>query len=144
MIDISKEKRSFVLLKVKITKNWLQKIAIQEKKVILNLQYIICTNKKILKINKKYLKHDYYTDIITFDLSEDPKEIEGDIYISYQTIKENAKVYKTSIDNELKRVMAHGLLHLCGYNDQSEKDKKTMSAKEDYYLSLLETMKGST
>ena len=98
--------------------------------------YIFCSDDELLNINKEFLKHDFYTDIITFDLSDSrisPKK--GDIYISVDRVKDNARVYDLSISKELHRVIIHGILHLCGYKDKSAKEIKLMRFKEDLYLS---------
>jgi probable rRNA maturation factor len=107
-----------------------------EKRHIENLNYIFCTDKFVRKINREYLKHDFYTDVISFDLSNTPGKIIGDIYISRDRIKENSSRFKASISRELHRVIFHGALHLCGYNDKSALQKKIMKEKEDYYLNL--------
>ena len=144
MILITKEKKHIRVDKTKKTKQWLENVARKEGKKIIALQYVICTDRYILKVNKQYLGHNYATDIITFDLGTTEKNIEGEIYISFETVRGNAKYFNTTLDNELKRVMVHGLLHLCGYNDIKEKDKATMRAKEDLYLSLLKKTESST
>lgn len=104
---------------------------------IINLNYIFCSDNYLHKTNLKYLNHDTYTDIITFDNSEVVKEISGDIFISIDRVKENSKNFKVSFKHELNRVMIHGILHLMGYKDKTKKEKELMKAKEDYYLSLL-------
>lgn len=114
---------------------WLSLSARKEKKKPGDINYIFCTDKYLLNINRKYLQHDDYTDIITFDYTVKDL-ISGDIYISIDRVKENAGVYKVSFQNELLRVMVHGQLHLCGYKDKSNRDAKLMREKEDYYLSL--------
>jgi len=106
----------------------------KEKKSIKTVTYIFCSDRFLLKINRQFLQHDYYTDIITFNLSEDNKEIEGEIYISIDRIRQNSKKIGVPFPEELLRIMIHGILHLCGYNDQTLKEKKTMTEKEDYYL----------
>jgi rRNA maturation RNase YbeY len=105
-----------------------------EKKNLAELNYIFCTDKFLLKINKQYLKHDYYTDIISFDLSDSPKEIVGEIYISLPRVKQNARFFKQRFSNELLRVMFHGALHLCGYEDETIQQQAQMKTKEEYYL----------
>ena len=87
-------------------------------------------------MNEHYLHHHTYTDIITFDLSKNKKEVEGEIYISTDRVRENAVLFKVSLRDELHRVMIHGVLHLCGYKDKTPQDVKRMRNKEDYYLSL--------
>ncbi|HLR37151.1 MAG TPA: rRNA maturation RNase YbeY [Chitinophagaceae bacterium] len=99
-----------------------------------NIDYIFCTDDFLLSLNKKYLNHDTYTDILTFDLSEKPKEMIAEIYISVERVSENANLFKKSFENELHRVIFHGALHLCGYDDHSEADKKEMRAQENKHL----------
>ncbi len=108
----------------------------KEKKNLNNLNYIFCNDNALLKINRKYLDHNFYTDVITFDLSSSRKEILADIYISVDRIRENAKSLKLPLKEELHRVMLHGLLHLCGYNDKTEVQRKLIRKKEDFYLNL--------
>lgn len=97
------------------------------------LNYIFCSDSDLLKINRKFLKHDFYTDIITFDLSEN-SAIKGEVYISVDRVRENALKLGVSFKSELHRVIFHGMLHLCGYNDKSRAEKKLIRAKEDFYL----------
>ena len=102
-----------------------------------HIQYIFCSDEYLLDINKQFLQHDYYTDIITFDLSDNASILlEGEIYISIDRVKDNAKSQQTDWKEELKRVLYHGVLHLCGYKDKTPKDEKQMRAKEDEYLKL--------
>ncbi|TVR40037.1 MAG: rRNA maturation RNase YbeY [Bacteroidia bacterium] len=101
------------------------------------IQFIFCTDDYLLEINKRYLDHHTYTDIITFDYTEELNSLSGDIFISFDRVKENAKKYQQCILTELHRVMAHGVLHLAGYKDKTPAQKQTMRQKEDYYLSLL-------
>jgi rRNA maturation RNase YbeY len=110
--------------------NWLKKVIISEDKVPGNLCFILSTDKKVLEINQKYLKHTDYTDVITFDYT-DGNEISGDIFISYDRIEDNANKYQVKTEEELRRVMAHGVLHLMGYSDKSEAAKREMKSKED-------------
>ena len=98
------------------------------------LSYIFCSDQFLLEMNKSYLDHDTFTDIITFDLSESKPAMEGEIYISVERVKENARIYKTTYQNELHRVIFHGVLHLCGFKDKKEKDQKIMRENEDYCL----------
>ncbi|HNQ61734.1 MAG TPA: rRNA maturation RNase YbeY [Bacteroidia bacterium] len=114
---------------------WLKATAKKESYKILCLNYIFCNDDYLLEMNKNYLNHNYFTDIITFDNSIQKNIIEGDVFISIDTINKNAKRFETGFDNELHRVMIHGLLHLLGYKDKTEKDKKKMRAMEDKYLS---------
>lgn len=96
---------------------------------------IITRDEKLYEINKEFLGHDYYTDIITFDYNEG-KTIHGEIYISAERVKENAERFKVSFNSEMRRVVFHGFLHLCGYDDRTEKEKKRMTELEEMYLAL--------
>jgi len=98
------------------------------------LQYVFCSDKYLLDINKQFLNHDFYTDIISFDLSEIKGQLIGDIYISVDRVKENAKTMKTTQGNELLRVIFHGALHFCGYKDKKPADAKLMRSMEDKWL----------
>ncbi len=115
-------------------KSWIQQIVANEGFELVELSYIFCSDEYLLNINKEYLDHDYYTDIITFDNSDEEKSIEGDLFISIDRIEENAKTLKVPFENELKRVMAHGVLHLCGYGDKSEEEIIIMRQKENLYI----------
>jgi rRNA maturation RNase YbeY len=94
---------------------------------------VFCTDDYLLEINKTYLNHDFYTDIITFDYSENDL-VSGDLFISIDRVKDNAESFSVSFDNELKRVIYHGVLHLCGYKDKTENDEKEMREKENFYI----------
>jgi len=122
--------------KRKIT-NLLKKIAETEAKKINNLSCIFVSDEKIFEMNQKYLNHDYYTDIITFNYSMSNTLINGEMYISINTVKLNANEYNVHFDIELLRVIIHGLLHLCGYKDDTEKQMKKMRKKETFYINLL-------
>ena len=115
---------------------WLKNIAVSEGYKVGELNYIFCSDDYLLEINKQYLDHDYYTDIITFDNSEEDGKLEGDIYVSIDRVKENADHIGVSFDIELRRVLVHGLLHLIGFNDSDEDLKQQMRAKEDECLLL--------
>ena len=117
-------------------KIWLNSISKNEGKDIGSLNFLFVDDKEMLKYNKKYLQHESYTDIITFDNSLNNK-IAGDIVISLERVNENAKYYRVSYNYELERVMAHGLLHLLGYNDKNKEEKKIIRKKENYYLKNL-------
>lgn len=129
--------------KTKIRK-WLTTVSYQEGKRIASINYIFCDDGDLLNINKTFLKHNTYTDIITFDYSNNNQKPEtsnqklifSDIFISIPRVRENALLYKTTLCDELHRVMVHGLLHLLGYKDKSASDKALMRKKENYYLSL--------
>jgi probable rRNA maturation factor len=117
-------------------RTWLNTIAKKEKYSILELNYIFCSDEYLLQMNRDFLDHDYYTDIITFDNSEVKGKIEGDIFISIDRVKDNAQLQHSTVKDELHRVLAHGLLHLTGYKDKTTKEKEMMRAKEDASLSL--------
>jgi len=112
---------------------WIKLVVQNYGKKIGEVAYIFCDDKKILEINKKYLNHDYYTDIITFDYSE-KNIISGDIFISVDTVKSNSDEFNTLFINELHRVMIHGILHLCGENDKTPAEQQIMRQKEDKAL----------
>ena len=114
-------------------KLWLNSISKNEGKEIESLSFLFVDDEEMLKYNKKYLQHESYTDVITFYSSVD-KRIAGDIIISLERVKDNAKFYQVSYNYELQRVMAHGLLHLLGYNDKNKEEKKIIRKKENYYL----------
>lgn len=114
---------------------WLLASAKAENKTIGFLNVIFLDDDGLLAINKEYLKHDYYTDVITFDYNEN-ELVNGEVFISIDRIKENASELNISFNNELHRVIIHGLLHLFGYKDKSADDKQLMRSKEDYYLPL--------
>jgi rRNA maturation RNase YbeY len=108
-----------------------------EKVAAESMSYVFCSDEFLLQINKDYLKHDYYTDIISFDLSLNmTSPVIGEVYISVDRIRDNAKRFETTIQLELHRVVFHGALHLCGYKDKTKKDQTHMTTKEDEYLSL--------
>lgn len=117
-------------------KQWLISVALSEGKAIDELNYIFCSDEALLQINIDFLQHDTLTDIITFDNSTEKNNILGEIYISIDRVKENALVFSTSFDNELRRVLAHGLLHLCGYKDKTEKEQKQMREAEERAISF--------
>lgn len=119
----------------KLISHWLINVAESESKKIVQLNYIFCDDEYLLDINKRYLDHDYYTDIITFPYQEG-KLLEGDLFISLDRIKENALQYSNSFDTELRRVMVHGLLHLMGYTDKTNEDLLKMRERENFYLDL--------
>jgi rRNA maturation RNase YbeY len=133
MIQFCSEDITFSLKEKLKHKAWLNEVAKQEGKKILELSYVFCSDDYLLQINKEYLHHDTLTDIVTFDNSEDPKKIEGDIFISIDRVKENGEKLGTSA-TELERVMVHGLLHLLGYKDKKKEDKALMTEKEDFYI----------
>jgi len=106
----------------------------KEKKQLTSLHYIFCSDDYLLDINRRFLQHDYYTDIITFDLSPDKKSVEGEVYISVDRVRDNAQTLQTTITEELHRVIFHGALHLCGYKDKTKADALKMREGENKYL----------
>jgi rRNA maturation RNase YbeY len=123
-------------LKRRIIKQWISATINRFGKKAGNITYIFCSNKEILRINNQYLKHNYYTDIITFDYSEG-NVVSGDLFISLDTVKSNSEKFGTEFENELYRVMIHGILHLCGLNDKSPDQQAAMRANEDDALKFL-------
>ncbi|HWZ23487.1 MAG TPA: rRNA maturation RNase YbeY [Cytophagaceae bacterium] len=142
-ITFQSEEIKFTLKEKTRHKLWLAKIASKEKYSVLELNYIFCSDEYLHQVNLDYLNHDTYTDIITFDNSEDKKSkvIEGDIFISIERVKENAVKYTSKLDDELHRVMAHGLLHLMGYKDKTTKDSVLMREKEEESIALFKRIK---
>jgi rRNA maturation RNase YbeY len=118
---------------------WIKTTAEQYGKKTGNISYIFCDEEKILEINRKYLNHDYYTDIITFDYSERNK-ISGDIFISPETLKTNALNFNVTFEEELLRIIIHGILHLCGQDDKTPESKQEMTGKENKALDLYKSM----
>ena len=112
---------------------WISKVIKSESHKEGEINYIFCDDSYLLAINVKYLNHDTLTDIISFDYSIG-KELHGDIYISVERVRDNAKDFEVQFIEELKRVMVHGILHYCGYKDKSKDDKSVMRSKEDFYL----------
>ena len=117
-------------------RQWLTDTMQTEGYKLKELTYIFCSDSYLLQINRQYLNHNTYTDIITFDNSDIEKVIIGDIFISIERVRENAAKYNITETEELHRVMIHGALHLLGYGDKSASDKKKMTSKEDFYLNL--------
>ena len=124
----------FPFLHRTLLKQYILKLFIQEKKTVGSLAFIFCSDDFLLDINNQYLKHNYYTDIITFDLPIPDSPVTGEIYISIDRVHENAANYNISFSCELHRVIFHGALHLCGYKDKTTKDSLLMRLKEDTYL----------
>ena len=118
-----------------LLKTFLASIFAEEKIEFKSVSYIFCTDEYLLKLNQQYLNHDTLTDILTFTLSGSSLPIVSEIYISVERVKENARELNVNYDTELRRVMIHGILHLCGYEDLSDTEKIEMRLKEDYYLS---------
>ena len=130
------EEKTYKLENTKGTRKLVKRICLDHKIELGLINCIFCSDDYLLKINKKYLNHDYYTDIITFDFSEDKNKLEGDLYISVDRATENARFYKTTRELEIIRLITHGCLHLIGYSDKTKKEKKRMSSLENKYISL--------
>lgn len=126
---------SFYFPKRAELKTFLLKLFKTEGYKVRAINYIFCTDSYLLKLNRNYLNHNTYTDIVTFGLSKEKEAIVADIYISIDRVKENAIVFQTKFGRELYRVIFHGALHLCGYKDKKPNDVKRMRFKEDFYLS---------
>lgn len=133
MIRYFREDTSFDFKNRRLNNSWLKEVIISEEKVPGNINYIFCSDEYLLDINKKFLSHDYYTDVITFDYCEDDV-ISGDIFISVDSVRDNAAHYGVTFERELDRVMVHGVLHLIGYDDHCDEDIAEMRAKEDHYI----------
>lgn len=134
-INFFQEGVLFRLRKTKSIKNWIFDSMISESKIPGEISVIFCNDDYLLKMNIDYLKHDAFTDIITFDYS-DSMTVAGDLFISIDRVKENAKIFKKNMTDELHRVIIHGILHLCGYKDKTKMEKEIMTSKENYYLGL--------
>jgi rRNA maturation RNase YbeY len=126
----------FTLKQKSEIRNWILTTVKNESYRLKELNYIFCSDEYLLGINQRYLNHDTYTDIITFDTSEEERVVVGDIFISIDRIRENADKFKSAERDELHRVMIHGVLHLLGYTDKGKKEKAQMSDKENQYLDL--------
>lgn len=135
-ISFFSEDINFVLSNEDALSDWIYKTIVNENKNLGELSFIFCDDSYLHNINLQYLNHDTYTDIITFDYTE-VDIISGDIFISIDRVQENAKKFSTSFENELSRVIIHGVLHLIGYKDKSTSEEKIMRSKEDFYLTLL-------
>ena len=118
---------------------WVKRIADKHGYKVGDIAYIFCSDEHILEVNKQYLQHDYYTDIITFDYTEE-KKISGDLFISLDTVKTNAEKFGAEYDTELHRVIIHGILHLCGINDKGPGEREIMEKNENEALELLKEM----
>ncbi|BAV94415.1 rRNA maturation RNase YbeY [Ichthyobacterium seriolicida] len=133
MINFFYQIKEFRLCDENIITKWINDIAKKEEKNIGEINYIFCNDEDLLKINLKYLNHDYYTDIISFDYSSE-NILSGDIFISIDRVKENMNTFNQSFNRELFRVISHGILHFIGYKDKEPKEKKLMREKEDFYI----------
>ena len=142
MISYFSEDTAFVLNNKRLVSKWLKEVAARNGHTIGAINYIFCSDPYLLEINRNFLGHDYLTDIITFDNASDyagvypPEALSGDIYISIDTVRYNAEAYKEGFERELHRVIAHGLLHLIGFDDTTAKLRKEMRAQENKALDL--------
>ena len=134
MIRFFNEDVPYKLPKKLVVRQWLKQQAEHEGFAVGELNYIFCSDEHVLQVNRDYLQHDFYTDIITFDQSEDEGKLEGDIFISVERVADNATQLGISSDNEMRRVLAHGLLHLCGYGDKTDEEAAQMRVKEEEWL----------
>lgn len=139
MISYYFEDTDFTFKAKTISRKWLRLVAESEIKRIGNINIIFCSDNYILDINQRYLQHDYFTDIITFDYCESDR-LNGDLFISIDSVRENSVEYGEGFERELQRVMVHGILHLIGYDDHTKAQQKEMRSKENYYLSLRELL----
>lgn len=135
MIDINYEEVGFRLIDETKFSDWISRVVVSENRVMGSLSYVFCTDEYLLDLNQKYLSHDTYTDIITFDYCEG-NTVSGDIFISIDRVNENSKAFDVSFDEEVLRVCAHGVLHLTGYKDKSEEDAALMRQKEDEKIEM--------
>lgn len=139
MISYYFEETDFLFKAKTLTNKWLRLVAESEIRRIGDISIIFCSDNYILDVNQRFLGHDYFTDIITFDYCEGDR-ISGDLFISVDSVKENSVEYNTEFNDELNRVIVHGILHLIGYDDHNDEDIAQMRAKENYYLSLRELL----
>ena len=137
MIRFFNEDTPYKLPQKIAVRQWLTSQAKQEGVAVGELNYIFCSDEYLLQVNRDHLNHDYYTDIITFDNSDDEGVIEGDIFVSVDRVADNSQTQRTSPIDEMHRVLAHGLLHLCGYGDKTDEEVALMRKKEDEWLAAL-------
>lgn len=135
-ITFQAENITFPKIKRRDTKSWIKLVSENYGKKIGDINYVFCSDEKILEVNREYLSHDFYTDIITFDYSEGNK-ISGDIIISLDTVRSNSQKFNTNFSEELHRVIIHGILHLCGMKDKSEEEEKAMRQAENNALKMI-------
>lgn len=135
MVRYYREDTKFIFKNKLANNRWLKFVAGSEIKTLGDVSIIFCSDNYILDVNVRYLNHDYFTDIITFDYCEGNR-LTGDLFISVDSVKENSVEFGTDFDEELHRVIVHGLLHLIGYDDHTPDEQKVMRAKEDYYLAF--------
>lgn len=140
MITYNAEGIAMPKIKKRLTSKWIKAVAASHGRKVGEVGYLFVNDDKILEVNREYLGHDYYTDIITFDYDEDDV-INGDLVISLDTVRTNAEQFGKSYDDELHRVIIHGILHLCGINDKGPGEREIMEANEDRALDLLSTLR---
>jgi rRNA maturation RNase YbeY len=135
-INFFNENTSYIIKKKGELRKWIMKTIEGEGRDTGDLNFVLCDDEYLLALNRNYLQHDTFTDILTFPMSEENGKISGDIFISYPRIKENALSYNQKLEDELHRVMIHGVLHLLGYEDSSESERMEMREKESYNLDI--------
>ena len=135
MISYSTENVKMPAIKKRDTTAWIRRVAATYNKKVGEVGYLFCDDEHILEVNREYLNHDYYTDIITFDYCEDDV-LNGDLVISLDTVRSNAELFHKDYDEELHRVIIHGILHLCGQNDKGPGEREQMEAAENRALAL--------
>ncbi|MCR5361936.1 MAG: rRNA maturation RNase YbeY [Bacteroidales bacterium] len=138
-ISFYNEQVSMPSIKKTLMRDWIKRVVAVHGKRLGEISYIFCDDEKILEVNRQYLQHDYYTDIITFDYTVGDK-ISGDLFISLDTVRSNAELFKQSYDDELHRVIIHGVLHLCGINDKGPGEREIMEKNENEALEILSSM----
>ncbi len=136
MITYQTEDIAMPPIKKRETTEWVKQVAVTYGKKVGEIAYIFCSDEKILEVNRQYLEHDYYTDIITFDYTEGNR-ISGDLFISLDTVRTNAEQFEQPYERELHRVIIHGILHLCGINDKGPGEREIMEAEENKALALI-------
>lgn len=136
MLDINYEDVDDLSLNEIYLTNWISKVCLSENHQLGDISIIFCSDEYLLEMNRTHLDHDYYTDIITFDYT-DNQIVSGDLFISVDRVRENASYFNVSFLHELHRVMIHGVLHLCGYKDKSDDEEKLMRSKENNALSMI-------
>ena len=136
MITYQAEDIAMPQIKKRETTEWVKQVAASYGKKVGEIDYIFCSDEKILEVNRQYLEHDYYTDIITFDYTEGNR-ISGDLFISLDTVRTNAEQFDQAYERELHRVIIHGILHLCGINDKGPGEREIMEAEENKALALI-------
>lgn len=137
-----REDCSYNLPRKRLTADWLRRVAEAEGYALGEVNYIFCSSRKLLEMNRQFLGHDYFTDVITFDYSDRKGErtVSGDVFIDVETVADNARLYGSTRLQEMRRVVVHGVLHLCGQKDKTPRSNATMHRKEDKYLKFWETM----